>query len=207
MSDPLRGLYAIADTGLLPAERLVEKLALALQGGARLVQYRDKKAFPPEQRIWQATDLVHLCRGFQVPLIINDDVDLALAVGASGVHLGREDMDIAEARRCLGASAIIGVSCYNDLSLALKAEASGANYIAFGRFFPSQTKPLAVQTDPEILKVAKRHLKIPIVAIGGINPANARLLVEMGADMVAVVHGLFGQANVLAAATQFSKLF
>ncbi|CAK0741699.1 Thiamine-phosphate synthase [Gammaproteobacteria bacterium] len=207
MSNLFRGLYAIADTSLLSTEELVEKVALSLQGDACLVQYRDKKPSSFEQKIWQATDLVHLCRGFQVPLIINDDVELALAVGASGVHLGREDMEVVEARRRLGDSAILGVSCYDDLSLALKAQASGANYVAFGRFFPSQTKPLALQTDPEILKVAKQYLKIPIVAIGGITPANARPLVEMGADMVAVVHGLFGQSNVLAAATQFSKLF
>lgn len=206
MSLTLRGLYAIADTSLIHEEMLVEKVALTLDGGARIVQYRDKGS-DSEQREWQAVDLLHLCNSFQVPLLINDDVKLAAKIGAAGVHLGQNDMPASQARTILGSSAIIGVSCHDDLSLALQAEQDGASYVAFGRFFPSHTKPIAVQANPTIISDAKRRLHIPLAAIGGITPDNAPILLAAGADMLAVIHGIFAQGNIHAAASQFARLF
>ncbi|CAK0747692.1 Thiamine-phosphate synthase [Gammaproteobacteria bacterium] len=201
-----QGLYAIADTSLIPEEMLVEKVALALYGGACLVQYRDKGT-DPGHREWQAVDLLHLCNSFKVPLLINDDVELAAKIGAAGVHLGQNDMPVAHARALLGPSALIGVSCHDDLSLALQAERDGASYVAFGRFFPSHTKPFAIQANPDLLTDAKKYLQVPLAAIGGITPDNAKILLAAGADLLAVIHGLFAQGNVRAAASQFSRLF
>jgi thiamine-phosphate pyrophosphorylase len=142
-----------------------------------------------------------------VPLIINDDVELAVHCGAAGVHLGRDDADLATARARLGTGAIIGVSCYADLERAREAAAAGADYLAFGRFFPSQTKPEAVPADPALLAAARRELDLPLCAIGGITPANAAPLLEAGADLLAVIQGLFGQPDVRAAAARFQALF
>jgi thiamine-phosphate pyrophosphorylase len=201
-----RGLYAITDSKLLSPERMVEAVALAIQGGAVMIQYRDKSD-DPMRRQWEATDLSNMCRPLGVPLIINDDVELAAQVMAKGVHLGKHDADIASARARLGANAIIGVSCYNDLDCAIAAERAGADYVAFGSFFPSRTKPGAVKAEVELLRQAKQRLAIPVVAIGGINADNGAELVEAGADMLAVITELFGQADVLGAAEKFSRLF
>jgi thiamine-phosphate pyrophosphorylase len=148
-----------------------------------------------------------MCRPLGVPLIINDDVELAAQVMAKGVHLGKGDADIASARAKLGPNAIIGVSCYNDLDCAIDAEQAGADYVAFGSFFPSRTKPNAVKAEMELLRQAKQQLTIPVVAIGGINADNGAQLVEAGADMLAVITELFGQADVLGAAEKISNLF
>jgi thiamine-phosphate pyrophosphorylase len=201
-----RGLYAITDSKLLSPERLVEAVALAIQGGAAMIQYRDK-GDDPMRRQWEATDLSNMCRPLGVPLIINDDVELAAQVMAKGVHLGKGDADIASARAKLGPNAIIGVSCYNDLDCAIAAEQAGADYVAFGSFFPSRTKPNAVKADVELLHQAKQRLSIPVVAIGGINADNGAQLVEAGADMLAVITELFGQADILGAAEKISNLF
>ncbi len=201
-----RGLYAITDSKLLSPERMVEAVALAIQGGAVMIQYRDK-GDDPMRRQWEASDLSNMCRPLGVPLIINDDVELAAQVMARGVHLGKGDADIASARAKLGPNAIIGVSCYNDLACALAAEKAGADYIAFGSFFPSRTKPSAVKAEAELLRQAKQQLSIPVVAIGGITTDNGAQLVEAGADMLAVITELFGQADVLGAAEKFSRLF
>lgn len=202
----LRGLYAITDGALIPADRLVEAVSHAIAGGAVLVQYRDKTS-PPQLRRAQALALQTLCEARGVPLIINDDVELAVHCGAAGVHLGRDDPDPAQARARLGPGAIIGVSCYADLERARTAAAAGADYLAFGRFFPSSTKPEATPADPELLRVARRELELPLCAIGGITPANAPQLLEAGADLLAVIHGLFGQPDVRAAAARFQVLF
>jgi thiamine-phosphate pyrophosphorylase len=201
-----RGLYAITDSKLLSPERLVEAVALAIQGGAAMIQYRDK-GDDPMRRQWEATDLSNMCRPLGVPLIINDDVELAAQVMAKGVHLGKGDADIASARARLGPNAIIGVSCYNDLDCAVAAEQAGADYVAFGSFFPSPTKPGAVKAEVELLRQAKQQLTIPVVAIGGINADNGAELVAAGADMLAVITELFGQADVLGAAEKISNLF
>jgi len=201
-----RGLYAITDSKLLSPERMVEAVALAIQGGAEMIQYRDKSD-DPMRRQWEAADLSNLCRPLGVPLIINDDVELAGQIMAKGVHLGKDDADIASARRELGNNAIIGVSCYNDLEHAIEAEKAGADYVAFGSFFPSPTKPNAPRADIELIRQAKQKLSIPVVAIGGITADNGAPLVEAGADMLAVISNVFGQADIAAAAERIAKLF
>lgn len=188
MKFPTRGLYAITQTANKSADTVVEEVAAALRGGAVVVQYRDKH---PDNALDLARQLVQLCHRHQVPLLINDDVELALQAGADGVHLGREDSAIEEARDRLGPEAIIGCSCYNSVELALAAERQGADYVAFGRFFPSSSKPLARPADPATLRRAKQALTVPRVAIGGILPENGAQLLEAGADLLAVIGGLF----------------
>lgn len=202
----LRGLYAIADRALISAGQLVGQSELALQGGAALLQYRAKEC-SGGQREAEARELLALCRAYHVPLIINDDVMLAKTLDADGVHLGTEDATAADARRALGPRAIIGVSCYNSLERALRAEREGADYVAFGRFFPSRSKPDAVQADIELLRAARKKLRLPIAAIGGITAQNGALLLDAGADMLAVIHGVFGGQDVRAAAQAYTTLF
>ena len=202
----LRGLYAIADTGLAAALSLDLQVAAAIQGGARVIQYRDKGE-DQGRRMREAESLLSICRAHRVPLIVNDDLALAAAVGADGIHLGRDDVPLPLARERLGASAIIGVSCYNQLERARRAESDGADYVAFGRFFPSLTKPDAVAADADLLRMARARIRLPLVAIGGITPDNGSLLVRAGADMLAVIHGVFGQTDITTAAQRFSRLF
>ena len=207
MSEPvLRGLYAITDPRLTPEPTLCDQVAAALAGGARLVQYRHKNA-DADTRRREAKALLALCRTHGVPLIVNDDIALAREVGADGVHLGREDADLHAARMALGDEALIGVSCYNELERARRACADGADYVAFGRFFPSGTKPEAVQAQPELIAQAKAELDRPVVAIGGITPDNGARLIAAGADMLAVIEGLFGQSDIEAAARRIAALF
>ena len=200
------GLYAITDSNLIPAAELATRVAQAIAGGATVIQYREKQLAASE-RHRQAAALAALCRRHAVPLLINDDVELAAAVGAAGVHLGRDDTAIRTARERLGADAIIGVSCYNTLQRAHAAAAAGADYIAFGRFFPSHTKPDAVQAEPELLQQARRQLELPLVAIGGITPENGARLLATGANLLAVIHGVFGQPDAQAAAQRYTDLF
>lgn len=198
------GLYAITPDTQLPPEQLARNVRAALRGGARLIQYRAKSA---RDRLQEARLLLAECRAARVPLIINDDVELALAIGADGVHLGQEDGSPAAARTRLGATAIIGVTCHDSLDLAIAAERQGADYVAFGRFFPSTTKPGAPCARIETLSEAKRRLRIPIVAIGGITAANGRSLVAAGADLLAVIDGVFGTADPESAARALQGLF
>ena len=202
----MRGLYAITDAGLQPADELAERVVQAIEGGAALIQYRDKSDRRLLRRA-QAGELAIICEQRGVPLIINDDVGLAAEVGAAGVHLGRDDGDPAAARRLLGEGALIGVSCYADWQRAVDAARAGTDYIAFGRFFPSRTKPHTEQAELDLLRRAKRELGLHVVAIGGITPDNGATLLEAGADMLAVVHGVFGAADVATAARQYAALF
>lgn len=188
MKFPQTGLYAITQTDHKTIDMIIEEVAAAIRGGAAVVQYRDKN---PIDAALLARELVKLCHRRDVPLIINDDVELAVQTGADGVHLGKEDGHIAEARKRLGADAIIGVSCYNSVERAVDAEREGATYVAFGRFFPSSSKPLASPAQIETLRQAKRALRIPIVAIGGILPDNGAPLLEAGAGVLAVIGGIF----------------
>jgi len=206
MSYSLRGLYAITDSQLIPDARLVETVEQAIKGGAKVVQYRDKST-DQQRRFTQAMALHQLCQHYEIPLLINDDVKLAQQVGVAGVHLGKGDTDLAEARQWLGPEAIIGVSCYNQLALAQQAVASGASYVAFGRFFDSQIKPNAVGATIDLLRTARQQFSCPIIAIGGITPENGAALVTAGADGLAVIHGLFGQIDVTTAAIRYAQLF
>jgi thiamine-phosphate pyrophosphorylase len=203
--DRFRGLYAITDRALL-GDRLLPAVADALAGGVVMVQYRDKSA-DHLRRLDEALRLQQLCRSFCVPLIINDDIDLAASVAADGVHLGSEDGQIVDARRHLGPQAIIGVSCYNQLALGEAAIAAGATYLAFGSFYASTIKPAAVNADLALLQQARQRFSAPLVAIGGITRQNARPLIAAGADMVAVISDLFAAVDIQQAAHDFSALF
>ena len=197
-----RGLYAITDDVLTAPYELLFLVEQAILGGAVMVQFRTK-ILDAALKLRQATDLAALCRRHDVPLIINDDVLLAAKVGADGVHLGKDDPALKAARAILGDDAIIGVSCYNELARAQQAKTAGADYVAFGRFFSSQTKPLAAQAEIALL-IQARRLDLPVAAIGGITLDNAQALIGAGVDLLAVVQGLFGQPDVLRAAQQFT---
>ncbi len=198
------GLYAITPDEPDTAE-LLRKVRLALQGGARVLQYRNKAA-DMALRLEQAAALRELTHEFSVPLIINDDTMLAQRVGADGVHLGGEDGGVAAARALLGSARLVGVSCYNRKELALEAVRQGADYVAFGSFFASAVKPDAVAASPELLRQARREVAVPLVAIGGITAGNGSQLLEAGADALAVISAVFGAADIRDAARQFAKL-
>jgi thiamine-phosphate pyrophosphorylase len=202
----IRGLYAIADRSYLGDAEFEPAVRAALEGGARVVQYRDKHG-SAAQREALGRALRHLCHDHGVPFLVNDDMALAERINADGVHIGREDADIGAARRALGDKAIIGVSCYNELERALRAQSAGADYVAFGRFFPSRTKPRAVQATTGLLQLARVELHVPIVAIGGITPDNGASLIEAGADALAVIEGLFNQPDIRVAAERYARLF
>jgi len=197
-------LYAITPDEADTAE-LLRKVRLALLGGARIVQYRNKGA-EAALRLKQAEALRGLTREFAVPLIINDDAALALQVDADGVHLGGLDGSAADVRVVLGSDRLIGVSCYNRLEQAHEAVRQGANYVAFGSFFSSTVKPEAVVATPDLLRQARRELGVPLVAIGGITPQNGAQLIEAGANALAVISAVFSAPDVQYAARQFSDL-
>ncbi|HID83167.1 MAG TPA: thiamine phosphate synthase [Chromatiales bacterium] len=205
MSTLLKGLYAITQASKSDSRQLFSDVEAALKGGASMVQYRDKSRNNKLRR--DVTEYLYaLCASFSVPLIINDDVDLAKTIGAAGVHLGKDDTDLLAARKELGDQAIIGVSCYNSLRLAEEAEAAGADYIAFGSFFDSPSKPEAVKADLSLLQ-SWRHHKTPVCAIGGITVENATELISAGADMLAVISSLWAADDIEQQAWMFSRLF
>ncbi|TAM17339.1 MAG: thiamine phosphate synthase [Rhodanobacter sp.] len=197
-----RGLYAITDG---PRDDLLDVVTQALAGGARLLQYRDKTT-DHARRHAEAGALQQLCRSCGAALIVNDDVALAQAIHADGVHLGREDGELAAARAALGSQAIIGVSCYDSIDRARATVAAGADYIAFGAFFPSPTKPHAPRATPELLRQSATF-GVPRVAIGGITPDNAPSLVSAGADFLAVISAVFRAPDVRAAAQRFAHFY
>ena len=198
-----RGLYLItpedADTA-----RLLARVGAVLPR-ATWLQYRQKTA-DADLRLSQATSLQALCLQAGVPLIINDDIALAEAVGAAGVHLGEDDGDIAAARHRLGPHAIVGASCYDEHALAERAVAAGASYVAFGAFFPTTSKITTRRATPALLADAAA-LGVPRVAIGGITPDNTGPLVAAGADLVAVIGGVFEAADPVAAAKVYAAAF
>lgn len=201
----IAGLYAITretdNTG-----DLLTSVEAVLRGGAGVVQYRDKSNDVARQHE-QASELLVLCRRYHVPLLINDSLRLADLVGADGVHIGRDDGGIHEARIVLGPDSIIGVSCYQSLPLALQAQAAGADYVAFGSFFPSYTKPGADPAAIGLLHQAAHVIHLPIVAIGGITLGNADRLIDAGADALAVISALFDSDDIEGTARQFVDLF
>jgi thiamine-phosphate pyrophosphorylase len=201
----LRGLYAVTPAdNLLP--RLSALVGLALEGGARLVQYRNKEAPMPLKRS-QAAELLRICHAHDAKLIVNDDVWLAIEIGADGVHLGRDDADPVMARQALGPKRLLGVSCYDDVERAVAAEAAGADYVAIGSMFPSATKPNATRAPLELITETKRRVKVPVAAIGGIKLENAPAVLAAGADMMAVVSDLFDAMDIKGRAAAFQKLF
>lgn len=199
------GLYAITpeepDTGIL-----AEKVCQALAGGARIIQYRNKSSHR-SLHITQATTLLVLCRKAGVPLIVNDDLELALQIDADGLHVGRGDVGIARARKSLGEGKILGSSCYDSIELAATARREGADYVAFGSIFPSATKPGATRARLSLFDQARELLGLPIVAIGGITPENASSVIDAGADAIAVIGALFESTDITAAARSFERLF
>ncbi len=199
------GLYAITPE-TVDTERLLAQVEAALAGGVAAVQYRDKSG-DVARRHEQASELVALCRRFGVPLIVNDDLRLADLTDADGVHLGRDDGSLREARIILGKNKFIGASCYQSVELAQAAQSAGADYVAFGSFFPSPTKPDAARADTALLRAATRTIQIPIVAIGGITLANAPALLDAGADSLALLSALFDAADIRASAHALNQLF
>ena len=201
----ISGLYAItpdeADTDLLLA-----KVEAALQGGISVLQYRNKQASYKLQT-QQASAILPLCKQYQVPFIINDSIELCLALNADGVHIGADDGNIAEVKARLGANKILGASCYNRFDLALSAQQAGATYVAFGACFASSTKPHAPVASLDLFKQAKAQLHIPAVAIGGITLTNAPSVIQAGADSIAVINAIFNADGVKLAAQQFAYLF
>ena len=201
----LSGLYAVTPE-LADTADLARRVRAALRGGARLLQFRCKTADAARRRC-QADAVLAACREFGAALIVNDDLALALAVGADGVHLGADDGDLAAARAALGPRRLLGVSCYADPARAGEARRCGADYVAFGSFFASATKPAAVRAPLRILTDARQDLDLPLAVIGGITLANAPLLIEAGADLLAVVSDLFEAPDIAARAAAFTQLF
>ncbi len=199
---PDSGLYAITDCNLWPGTKLLDAVDAAIEGGAKAIQYRHKDT---NDEISLVKKLRVHCNNFDVPLIINDDIKLAREIRADGVHLGKNDSSIEHARKYLGNDALIGISCYNSPELARKAQLNGASYVAFGRFFPSKTKPRAPAADLTILN--QPELTIPVVAIGGITADNGATLLDQGANLLAVIDAVFGQPNPKIAAASFQHLF
>lgn len=208
MQVPMQGLYALTpDDNLLP--RLSALVQSALAGGVKWVQYRNKIAPPPLRRA-QAAELLRICRAHGAKLIVNDDVWLAVEIGADGAHLGREDIpggSLQTARDALGPHRILGVSCYDDLARAEVAADAGADYIAIGSVFASVSKPQATRASLATLSEAKRRFKLPVAAIGGITVKNAPQVIAAGADMIAVLSDLFDAMDIKKQAEKFQKLF
>jgi thiamine-phosphate pyrophosphorylase len=204
--DRVRGLYAIADTSVLAPDQLLPAVQQAIAGGAAVIQFRDK-GDNSALRLQQAQALADLCRENNVVFIINDDAALAQVVDADGVHLGRDDPGLAGVRELLGPGALIGVSCYNEIGRARNASDEGADYVAFGSFYPSNIKPDAVRASTELLHQASEELELPVVAIGGITPENGAELVAAGADALAVITGIFTADDISKAAQRYAALF
>ncbi|WP_461535685.1 thiamine phosphate synthase [Spongorhabdus nitratireducens] len=203
---PQSGLYAITDEHLLPDDKsMYDTVERMLEGGAGILQYRDKSD-DHDKRLRQALMLKELCHRYQIPFIINDDIELTLESGADGVHLGQQDDVLMKARNRLGQQHIIGISCNGDLNLARTAQRDGADYVAFGRMFPTRTKADALPCELSVLSEASTELKVPIVAIGGITLDNAPQLVAAGARQLAVINNLITAPDVTQRARAFCDL-
>lgn len=201
----ISGLYAITPDSTNTTNLLI-MTEQVLCGGVKVVQYRSKITDTELRRV-QAHAIAQLCRKYHVPIIINDHIDLALEVNADGLHVGQGDISLIEARKKIGHKKIIGVSCYNQFGLAVNAQQQGADYVAFGAFFASSTKPGAAIASMDLLCQAKHELLTPVVAIGGITLINAAALIDRGSHSVAVCNALFGARDIQATARTFSQLF
>ena len=203
---PPQGLYAITDCDNLSMKQLLEYTAVILANGAALLQYRNKTDLPADSHN-KAEKIRDLCREFNIPFIINDDIDLAISVNADGVHLGKDDMDCRKARIILGPECIIGVSCYNELQRARTAAKNGASYVAFGAFFPTDSKQQTVPADVNLIRQARQALAVPLAAIGGITPQNGGQLVAAGANYLAVISGVYASRDPATVTRQYVNLF
>ena len=203
---PRPGLYAVTDTALTRERGLIPCVEAVLRGGAVMVQYRDKSD-DRVRRLREARALGELCAEHGATLLINDDIGLAAEAGAAGVHLGRDDATVEQARERLGPKAIVGVSCYHELLRARAAAAAGADYVAYGRFFPSRTKPGRPLATPALLRESSREIALPVAAIGGITAANGADLVAAGAHWLAVIQGLWAAPDCTEAARALSRLY
>jgi thiamine-phosphate pyrophosphorylase len=201
----ISGVYAVTPETEDTSE-LIAKVTAVLNGGAGVIQYRNKNSAYAMRRE-QCIELLACVRAFDATLIVNDSSKLALEVGADGVHLGMDDESVEKARNRLGQNRIIGVSCYNDLERARAAQAAGADYVAFGSFFLSPTKPAAVRASMNLLRSAKAELAVPVVAIGGINMDNAAALITAGVDALALVSGLFHSNEIEKQTRAYLQLF
>jgi len=204
-SEKLRGLYVITDP-VLCKSNLNDMVEQAILGGAEIIQYRNKNT-DRQQQYNEAKALKTLCQQHDKIFIVNDNIDLAIEADADGVHLGQTDANIQDARQRLGSNKIIGITCHSDIEAAKAAQRQSADYVAFGRFYPSKTKPSAPPAKIDILQQAKAQIQIPIVAIGGISVENAPTLLKAGADMLAVINAIFAQDNIQQAARKFTELF
>lgn len=201
----ISGLYGVTPD-MTDTAALIARTEQALAGGTRLIQYRNKTADAGLRRC-QADLLAQLCRKYGVPLIVNDDLGLALEIDADGVHVGEHDIGIAAVRKQLGAGKIVGASCYNKPELAHAARIQGADYAAFGAFYPTSTKQNTVVATIDMLKQVRKGLAMPVVCIGGINTANALPLIEAGACAIAVSQALYQARHVRDTAEKFSRFF
>jgi len=201
----IKGLYAITPD-MTDLNTLIQKTQSAIEGGAFMVQYRSKIQ-DRAVKMQQCAAILRLCREYDVPCIVNDDVEMCRVLKADGVHLGENDDNIAEVRRILGEDAIIGSSCYDQLDRAKQAQKEGASYVAFGAMFPTPTKPNAPRATLELLREAKSEIEIPIVAIGGITVNNAHDVIEAGVDAIAVITSLYESNSIKETAETFLKMF
>lgn len=202
----LTGVYAITPCGMMDFHEILRRSALLLAGGLCALQYRDKDAGDTEKRR-RALRLLELCRTHHTPLIINDDPPLAAAIGADGVHVGADDPDPTQARQLLGPSAIIGISCYDDVDKAARVARSGADYVALGAFFPTTTTTPRSRATLDTLRRTRSRVACPIVAIGGITPENSPGLAAAGADAVAVISSLYFAGDPQQQLRRFNQLF
>lgn len=197
-------LYVITDEKLIARRDFLKKIAAAASGGAGIIQLREK-ASRLRDRLELAKEAVKTAHAGGARLIINDDPWLAAAIGADGVHIGRDDATVEAARAVLGTAALIGVSCYGDIELALRMERAGADYVSFGACFRSPTKPKEPLVPLSVFGEARRKLKVPLVAIGGINADNAGLVMAAGADMISVVSSVFARRETAQAVADLRK--
>lgn len=198
------GLYVITDERLMARKDFIMKIAEAASAGAGLIQLREKTS-RLRDRLELAKEAVKAAHAHGARLVINDDPWLAAAIGADGVHLGRDDAGLEAARELLGPGAIIGVSCYGDVELALRSQEAGADYVSFGACFRSPTKPGEPLVPLSVFGEAKKILKVPLVAIGGINGGNAAQVLAAGADMLSVVSSVFARGRIAAAMKELKK--
>jgi len=186
-------IYAISDDILMPENLALEYAKEILECGVKFFQFRSKKAVKNEKL---ASEILNLCEKFGAKFIVNDDVKFAKKIGAKAVHLGKDDEGIKEAFEILGKDAYVGVSCYNDINLAINAAKNGASYAAFGSVFTSPTKPNAPKCGLEVVKEAKQILNLPVCVIGGINETNIGSLSHTKPDLIAVISAIYKNGNI-----------